>query len=285
MEINVTSPKTERVRVYEVGPRDGLQNETIFIPTENKISLVQALLDAGLDRVESTSFVHPRWIPALADADTVAQHFSGHSESHRISMLVPNARGMDRALKANVKEIAVFMSASELHNKRNINKTREETYHAFEPVFEQCNAHNIRVRAYVSVVWGCPYEGTVDPKVSADIAARLIDMGAYEVSLGDTIGVGNPAQTLEVITAVSSRVALSKIAMHMHDTWGRALANCLVGLNAGIRTFDASIGGLGGCPYAPGASGNVSTEDLVVYYIPWDVRRMCLGKNSSKLAH
>ena len=263
MEINVTSSRAEHVRIYEVGPRDGLQNETTFIPTEDKISLVQALIDAGLDRVEATSFVHPRWIPALADADAVAQHFSDHLESHRISMLVPNARGMDRALKANVKEIAVFMSASELHNKRNINKTRDETYLAFEPVFEQCDTHNIKVRAYVSVVWGCPYEGKVDPKVSADIAARLIDMGAYEVSLGDTIGVGNPAQTLEVINAVSSRVDLSKIAMHMHDTWGRALANCLTGLNAGVRTFDASIGGLGGCPYAPGASGNLSTEDLV----------------------
>jgi len=258
-----THRENRRVTVYEVGPRDGLQNETLFINTEDKIKLIEALLSAGLPKVEVTSFVHPRWIPALADADHVAKYFSAHTELDRITALVPNGRGLDRARIAQSKEIAVFMSATETHNRRNINKTREETYTAFEPVFKTCIAQGIRVRAYVSVVWGCPYEGKVDPKVGAKVAKRLLDMGAYEVSLGDTIGVGNPRQTQAVINEVSQTIPLTKIAMHMHDTWGRALANCLAGLEMGIRTFDASIGGLGGCPYAPGASGNLATEDLV----------------------
>ena len=251
------------VRVYEVGPRDGLQNEALFISTEDKISLIEALLESGLSRIEATSFVHPRWIPALADADHIAQYFSNHTLSDKITALVPNARGLDRATAAQSKEVAVFMSASETHNKRNINKTREETYTAFEPVFKVCQQQGIRVRAYVSVVWGCPYEGNIDSKIGAEVARRLLDMGAYEVSLGDTIGVGNPSQTLQILEEVSKVIPLEKIAMHMHDTWGRALANCLVGLDLGVRTFDSSIGGLGGCPYAPGASGNLATEDLV----------------------
>lgn len=278
------------VRVYEVGPRDGLQNETLFINTEDKISLIEALLESGLSKVEVTSFVHPRWIPALADADHVAQYFSNHASAEQITALVPNARGLDRATLAQSKEIAVFMSASETHNKRNINKTREDTYAAFEPVFKVCHQHGIRVRAYVSVVWGCPYEGEVDSKVGAEVAKRLLDMGAYEVSLGDTIGVGNPRQTVHIIEEVSKIVPIEKIAMHMHDTWGRALANCLVGLDLGVRTFDSSIGGLGGCPYAPGASGNLATEDLVAMLhemgyetgVSWD-KLVAAGRQAQKL--
>ena len=252
-----------KVRVVEVGPRDGLQNEPHFVPTEQKIALIEALLDAGLPTVEASSFVHPRWIPALADADAVLAHFKGSLHAERISALVPNERGLARAEASEVREVAVFMSASETHNKRNINKTRDEAYHAFEPIFESCEARGVRVRAYVSVVWGCPYEGEVSPHEAADVAARLLSMGAYEVSLGDTIGVGDPALTRRVLEAVSAKVPLERVAMHMHDTWGRALANCLVGLEAGVRTFDASLGGLGGCPYAPGASGNLATEDLI----------------------
>jgi hydroxymethylglutaryl-CoA lyase len=252
-----------RVRIYEVGPRDGLQNEARFVPTEDKIELIEALLDAGLPMVEATSFVHPRWIPALADADQVAAHFQDHPSADQITALVPNARGLSRAQEARCREVAVFMSASETHNKRNINKSREETYQAFEPVFAACAERGVRVRAYVSVVWGCPYEGKVSAEAGAEVAERLLEMGAYEISLGDTIGVGNPRQTREVIETIARRVPLDRIALHMHDTWGRALANCLVGLDMGIRTFDASIGGLGGCPYAPGASGNLATEDLV----------------------
>lgn len=258
-EVEVAS----KVRVYEVGPRDGLQNEARFIPTEDKLSLIQSLLDAGLPRVEVTSFVHPRWIPALADADQVAGYFANHPERDRVTALVPNARGLARAETADCQEIAVFMSATETHNKRNINKTKDETYQAFEPVFSACAQRGVRVRAYVSTVWGCPYEGQVDPVAGAEVALRLLEMGAYEISLGDTIGVGHPAQTRRVIEEVGRRVSLDRVALHMHDTWGRALANCLVGLEMGIRTFDASIGGLGGCPYAPGASGNLATEDLV----------------------
>lgn len=264
MEVHeVMSSMESTVKVYEVGPRDGLQNEAAFISTEDKLLLINALLDAQLPIVEMTSFVHPRWIPALADADQIAQAFTGHPEAQRVSALVPNARGLDRALKADCKEIAVFMSASETHNQRNINKSKAETYEAFKPVFKACLEQNIRVRAYVSVVWGCPYEGRVAPEASVEVSQRLLDMGAYEVSLGDTIGVGNPQQTKEILATISKSIPLHKLAMHMHDTWGRALANCLAGLEMGLRTFDASIGGLGGCPYAPGASGNLATEDLV----------------------
>ena len=250
------------VRVYEVGPRDGLQNEQAFVTTEDKIRLIRALSDCGLPKIEITSFVHPRWIPALADADRVAAEFTPTGQTI-FSALVPNMRGLERALETDLSEVAVFMSASETHNARNINKSRDETYGAFEPVFETCLASGIAVRAYVSTVWGCPYEGDVDPDETADVAERLLAMGAYQVSLGDTIGVGNPVQTCRVLETVGNRVGLDKVAMHMHDTRGMALANCVVGLEYGVSTFDSSVAGLGGCPYAPGASGNLATEDLV----------------------
>lgn len=256
-----------RVHVYEVGPRDGLQNEKAFVASEDKIRLIDALTAAGLERIEITSFVHPRWIPALADADRVAGHYRDHPSdainAPTYTALVPNTTGLDRAITAGLREVAVFMSASETHNKRNINKTREETYAAFDPVFATCATHGIAVRAYVSTVWGCPYEGPVDPAQATDVTARLLAMGAYQISLGDTIGIGNPRQTATILEAIAAKVPLDRIAMHMHDTRGTALANCLVGLQSGITTFDASIAGLGGCPYAPGASGNLATEDLV----------------------
>jgi hydroxymethylglutaryl-CoA lyase len=251
------------VQVYEVGPRDGLQNEPGFVPTEDKVRLVRALVDAGLPRVEISSFVNPRWIPALADADHVAAALEAYEGPAVLTALVPNARGLDRALAHGMREVAVFMSASESHNQRNINKTRAETYDAFAPVFERCAAAGVAVRAYVSVVWGCPYEGDVDPAQVLDVTRRLVDLGAYQISLGDTIGVGNPAQTRRILDAVLNEVPVERVAMHMHDTRGTALANCLVGLEMGVTTFDASVGGLGGCPYAPGASGNLATEDLV----------------------
>jgi hydroxymethylglutaryl-CoA lyase len=254
-------PKT--VRVYEVGPRDGLQNEKAFVQTEDKVRLIRTLENAGLGHIEITSFVHPRWIPALADADRVAIEFKT-SESTVFSALVPNLRGLERALRTELTEVAVFMSASETHNSRNINKTRDETYLAFRPVFESCRAAGIAVRAYISTVWGCPYEGAVDPYETAKVAARLLDMGAYEISLGDTIGVGNPVQTCRILEIIEKEVGLGQMAMHMHDTRGMALANCLAGLEHGIKTFDSSVAGLGGCPYAPGASGNLATEDLVL---------------------
>ncbi|MCB9538824.1 MAG: hydroxymethylglutaryl-CoA lyase [Myxococcales bacterium] len=252
----------DRVQVYEVGPRDGLQNESAFVPTEDKLALIGALAAAGLPRIEATSFVHPRWIPPLADADRVAAGLPT-VEGTLFTALVPNQRGLDRALAAGMREVAVFMSASETHNQRNINKSRDATYTAFEPVFAACAEAGVAVRAYVSTAWGCPYEGDVAPAEVAGVARRLAEMGAYAISLGDTVGLGNPAQTHRVLDAVEAVVPMDRVALHMHDTRGCALANCLVGLERGVTTFDASIAGLGGCPYAPGASGNLATEDLV----------------------
>lgn len=251
-----------RVSVYEVGPRDGLQNEKAFVPTEDKLRLIGALANAGLRRIEVTSFVNPRWIPPLADAEYVAAGLRTRDDA-TWTALVPNLRGLDRAVGAGLREIAVFMSASETHNKRNINKTIDETWPAFAPVFERCAGEGVRVRAYVSTAWGCPYEGDIAPDVVLRVTDRLLAMGAYEVSLGDTTGVGNPAQTHRLLERVIPAVGVNRLAMHMHDTRGTALANVVVGLEMGVRTFDASVGGMGGCPYAPGASGNLATEDLV----------------------
>lgn len=252
-----------RVQVYEVGPRDGLQNEKAFVPTEDKLRLIAALAAAGLPRIEATSFVHPRWIPPLADAERVVAGLPRGPGGPIYTALVPNLKGLERALAAGLREVAVFMSASETHNRRNINKTRAEAYVAFEPVFAACADAGVAVRAYVSTAWGCPYEGDVAPAEVAGVTKRLLDMGAYEVSLGDTIGVGTPLQTRRLLDVVLAEVPVARVAMHMHDTRGTALANCVVGLDAGVTTFDASVGGLGGCPYAPGASGNLATEDLV----------------------
>ena len=253
-----------RVRVYEVGPRDGLQNEAVFVPTEDKVRLIGNLHAAGLRDIEITSFVNPRWIPPLADAEHVAAALRDTPLADcRLTALVPNERGLERALENGVREVAVFMSASETHNQRNINKSIADTWPAFAPVFARCAAEGVRVRGYVSAVWGCPYEGEVPASQVIETTRRLLDLGAYEVSLGDTIGVGTPCQTARLIEALSAHVPLSALAMHMHDTRGTALANCVVGLALGITTFDASIGGMGGCPYAAGASGNLATEDLV----------------------
>jgi hydroxymethylglutaryl-CoA lyase len=261
--VSVLDGLPKRVQVYEVGPRDGLQNESGFVPTEDKVRLIRALSDAGLPRIEISSFVNPRWIPPLADADHVAAALAGYDGPAVLTALVPNLRGLERALAHGLREVAVFMSASESHNQRNINKTRAETYEAFAPVFERCAPLGVAVRAYVSTAWGCPYEGDVKPEAVLEVTRRLVDMGAYQISLGDTIGVGNPLQTRRLLERVLAELPADRVAMHMHDTRGTALANCLVGLEMGITTFDASIGGLGGCPYAPGASGNLATEDLV----------------------
>jgi hydroxymethylglutaryl-CoA lyase len=255
----------DRVSIYEVSPRDGLQNERTSAPLSDKVRLIEALTAAGLRRVEITSFVSPKWIPQLADADELAEEIEEH---HRLpgvtySALVPNAKGLERAVRTKVEEIAVFLSASETHNRKNINKTIAATMAAFEETIPPALAAGMRVRAYVSTMWGCPYEGDVDPKKAVAITRKLVDMGCYQVSISDTIGSGTPRQTEKILEMVLSEIPSEKIAMHMHDTRGTALANVLVGLEMGIRTFDASIGGMGGCPYAPGAAGNVATEDLV----------------------
>jgi len=252
----------DRVSVYEVAARDGLQNERATVPLRSKLRLIDALVRAGLTRVEITSFVSPKWIPQLADADEVAQHAKA-PPGVTFSALCPNGRGLSRAQAAGLPEIAVFISASETHNRKNVNKTVGETLLAFEDTIAPALAAGMRVRGYVSTVWGCPYEGDVDPRRALSIAKTLLGMGCYQVSLGDTIGVGTPRQTARILQLMSTEVPLDRIAMHMHDTRGTALANVLIGLEMGIRTFDASVGGMGGCPYAPGAAGNLATEDLV----------------------
>lgn len=252
----------ERVTVYEVGPRDGLQNESRQVPTTDKLQFIAALMDAGLQRIEITSFVSPRWIPQLADNAEVARGLT-RRPGVILSALVPNRRGLDAALAAGMREIAVFLSASETHNRKNVNKSIAETLAAFDDVVPHALAAGLRVRAYVSTVFGCPYEGDVPASATIDLCHKLRDMGVYQVSIGDTIGVANPRQVEEVMGAILQTVPAEAVAAHFHDTQGTALANCLVAMQLGVTTIDASVGGLGGCPYAPGAAGNLATEDLV----------------------
>ncbi len=260
--MNLFEEVSSRVSVYEVSPRDGLQNERATVPLRAKLRLIDALVAAGLKRIEITSFVSPKWIPQLADADEVAEH-AKPSEGVAFSALCPNKKGLERARGARMREIAVFVSASETHNRKNVNKSIADTLSAFEETISGAREAAIRVRGYVSTVWGCPFEGEVDPKRAVAIAKRLIEMGCYQVSLGDTIGVGTPRQTERIVRLALADIPAERIAMHMHDTRGTALANVLVGLETGIRDFDSSVGGMGGCPYAPGAAGNLATEDLV----------------------
>jgi hydroxymethylglutaryl-CoA lyase len=239
-----------------------LQNESAQVATHAKVRLVEALVDAGISRIEVGSFVAPKWVPQMADADEVCRMIE-RRPGVTYAGLCPNARGLKRALAAKVDEIAVFASASQTHNLKNVNKTIEQTLAAFEPVIGPAVEAGLKVRGYVSTMWGCPYEGDVDPKRGLDLAQRLLGAGCYQVSLGDTIGVGTPVQTERILEMFSAEIPLEQIALHLHDTRGTALANVLVGLQAGITTFDASVAGLGGCPYAPGAAGNLATEDLV----------------------
>ena len=252
----------DRASVYEVSPRDGLQNEDTMIPLEGKRRLIDALVASGLTRIEITSFVSPKWVPQLADAEELARSLKP-PPGVSFSALCPNARGLERALAVGLEEIAVFLSASEAHNKANINKTIADTLAVFEEIVPPAREAGLRVRAYLSTVWGCPYEGEVDPKVALRISRQLLDLGCYQVSLGDTIGVGNPRQTREIVRLFQDEMPVQSFALHLHDTRGTALANALVGLELGVRDFDASVGGVGGCPYAPGAAGNLATEDLV----------------------
>jgi hydroxymethylglutaryl-CoA lyase len=251
-----------KATIYEVGPRDGLQNESRQVPTADKLKFIDALVGAGIRDIEITSFVSPKWIPQLADAAEVARGVH-RPAGVRMSALVPNRRGLDTALASGMKEVAVFLSASETHNKKNVNKTIADTLTAFDEVIPVARAANVAVRAYVSTVYGCPYEGDVDPQRAVELTGQLRDMGVYQVSLGDTIGVANPRQVEDVLGKVLAQHPPEAIAMHFHDTQGTALANCLIGLQMGITTIDAAAGGLGGCPYAPGASGNLATEDVV----------------------
>jgi len=251
------------VTIYEVGPRDGLQNEATILSVARKVEMIEGLVDAGIGRIEVTSFVNPRWIPALADHMEVAAKIK-RQPSVGYSALVPNMRGLDSATRAGMKEIAVFMAASQSHNRKNINKSTEDALRTYGEVISEALSRGMRVRGYVSCVYGCPYEGPVAVEKVIDVSAALLDKGVFEVSLGDTIGVGTPRQVEHVFRALlSAGLTMEQLAVHFHDTRGTALANITVALQFGVRTIDSAIGGLGGCPYAPGASGNVATEDVV----------------------
>jgi hydroxymethylglutaryl-CoA lyase len=250
------------VRVVEVGPRDGLQNESAAIPTPLKAAFIQALADAGLPAIEVTAFVHPDRVPQMADAAALCRALEPRP-GVRYSALVPNLKGLSGAIDCGLTEVAVFVAASETFSRRNINQGVDESLASYAEVARRAREAGLRVRAYLSTAFGCPFEGDVPVGRVADIAARLLDLGAYEVAISDTIGVGHPGQVWDVLDAVAERVPVSAVALHLHDTRGTALANVLAGLEAGVEVFDASAGGLGGCPFAPGAAGNLATEDLI----------------------
>jgi hydroxymethylglutaryl-CoA lyase len=251
-----------RVRIVEVGPRDGLQNESAPIATADKIAFVDRLTAAGLPMIEVSAFVSPKWVPQMADAVEV---FGGITRKAgvRYAALVPNLQGLERAAQARVDEIAIFAAASETFSRKNINQSIDESLVNYGKVCDAAMAAGLRVRGYLSTCFGCPFEGPVPPERVAELSARLLDLGVYEVSVSDTIGIAHPGQVPAVIEQVLARVPAEQIALHFHDTRGTALANVLAGLMMGISTFDASAGGLGGCPYAPGATGNLATEDLI----------------------
>lgn len=257
---------TDRVRIVEMGPRDGLQNEKAAVSTEDKVHLIHLLNQTGLPAIEVGSFVSPKWVPKMADSGLV---FDRIEKLPGISypMLTPNMKGLEAALAHGVQEVAVFAAASESFSQRNINCSIADSIDRFTDVCRQALDAGLKVRGYISCVLGCPYEGRIAPQAVADVADRLFRLGCYEISLGDTIGTGTPVETRALIQAVSQTVPMDQIAGHFHDTYGQALANIWASLDCGVRTFDASIGGLGGCPYAKGATGNVATEDVVYSFM------------------
>jgi len=251
-----------RVTIVEVGPRDGLQNERAAISTADKIAFVDSLSSAGHQLIEVSAFVSPKWVPQMADA---AQVFAGIARrpGARYSALVPNRQGLERAIAAGVTEVAIFAAASETFSKRNINQTIDESLVTYAAVCVDATAAGLRVRGYLSTCFVCPFEGPIDPARVAEVATRLIDIGVYEVAISDTIGAATPGDVLRVLETTSASLPLHQTALHFHDTRGTALANVLAGLDGGVTTFDSSAGGLGGCPFAPGAAGNLATEDLL----------------------
>ncbi|WP_088328362.1 hydroxymethylglutaryl-CoA lyase [Lacimicrobium sp. SS2-24] len=252
----------EKVKIVEVGPRDGLQNEKGRIALEDKVALVQNLADAGLRMVETGSFVSPKWVPQMADSKAVFEAISRQS-GVTYSALTPNLKGFEAALQAGADEVAIFGAASESFTQKNINCSIAESLERFAPVMDAAKANNLRVRGYVSCVLGCPYEGEISAAKVAEVSDKLLQMGCYEISLGDTIGVGTPVKTAHMLDVVSQYVPNEQLAVHFHDTYGQALANILIALQQGISVIDSAVAGLGGCPYAKGASGNVATEDVV----------------------
>lgn len=252
----------EQVRIVEVGPRDGLQNESIQIPTEVKLELIQRLSETGLTHIEATSFVSPKWVPQMADAAELLDKLPLNSEIN-FPVLTPNMKGLERALECGAKEVVVFGAASESFSKKNINCSITESLDRFKPVVSHALESNVKVRGYVSCVLGCPYEGEIDPVQVDYVTKELLAMGCYEISLGDTIGVGTAASTQQLLDTLCKTVKPNLLAGHFHNTYGQAITNIYTSLSYGISTFDSSVAGLGGCPYAPGASGNVASEDVV----------------------
>lgn len=255
-----------RVRIYEVSPRDGLQNEPAVVPTEAKVELIRRLAGAGLRDVEVTSFVRPNWIPQLADARELVPQLPRGLEVDWWG-LVPNPVGLERAVESGLRHVATVLSASETHNKRNLNRSVRESLAGLEEVIGVARAEGMRVRSYISTVFGCPYEGPVAPEATLALATRLLAAGADEIVLGDTVGMGNPRQVEGMVALLGGAgIPVDRLAVHFHDTRGTALANAFAAWQCGIATFDASVAGLGGCPYAPGAAGNLATEDLVYLF-------------------
>ena len=252
----------KRVKIIEVGPRDGLQNEKTTVDVDTKVALINRLTEAGLSTIEAGSFVSPKWVPQMAGSDQVFGQLPIHTTT-TYTALTPNMQGLDRAIACGVREVAVFAAASESFSQKNINCSIAESIERFIPLAEKALANGLRVRGYISCVLGCPYEGTVDVEAVSAIANQLLDMGCYEVSLGDTIGTGTPATIESLLNRLLVSIPASKLAVHLHDTYGQALANVLRALQMGITVIDSSVAGLGGCPYAKGASGNLATEDLV----------------------
>ncbi len=251
-----------RITIVEVGPRDGLQNEDIDVSTADKIEFINRLSASGLPVIEVSAFVSRKWVPRMADAEAVCAGIT-RREGVRYTALVPNLAGLDRAVGAGVREIAIFAAASDTFSRKNINQSIDDSFQRYHEVCRQALAQGMRVRGYLSTAFGCPYEGAVDPAVVATLSARLIEMGVFEVAISDTIGVAHPGQVPAVLDAVLAVVPVGQVALHFHDTRGMALANVMAGMSLGVSTFDSSAGGLGGCPYAPGASGNLATDDLL----------------------
>ena len=252
----------DRVKMVEVGPRDGLQNESKTVPTDIKVELIDRLTDAGLRVVEAGSFVSPKWVPQMADTGEVMARIN-RREGVTYPVLVPNMKGLEAAIAAGATEIAGFAAATETFSQKNTNCTVAQSLERQQTVCRGALDAGLRVRGYISVVLGCPYEGEVRPQQVADVAQRLFDMGCYEISLGDTVGMGTPAKTRRMIEAVCAHIPVERLAGHFHDTYGQAMANILASLDAGMAIFDSSVAGLGGCPYSPGATGNVATEDVL----------------------
>lgn len=254
--------KNNKVKIVEVGPRDGLQNEKIIISTKIKIELIERLANAGLKNIESASFVSPKWVPQMGDASQVMQGIKRQRDV-TYSALVPNLKGMQWAIDTGVQEIAIFTAASEAFCQKNINCSIAESLDRFAGIVDLAKQHNIAVRGYVSTVLGCPYQGDVAPEQVATLTKQLFEMGCYEISLGDTIGVGTPNKVKKMLEIVAHHIPMDQLAVHFHDSYGQAIVNIYAAIEMGVRSIDSSVAGLGGCPYAKGASGNVSSEDLV----------------------